>query len=198
MEAPPMEAQNQPSAPPPCVYVIFTAEIMPNTTESLLQSLANLAAQGVPEVYLLLSTPGGNVADGIALYNFLRGVPFRLTIHNIGNVDSIGNAVFLAADHRIACPNTTFMFHGVGFDSPATRYEEKILRERLEGILADQKRIGGIIVDRTSIPQDEVEGFFREAKTLTAELARERGIIHDIAEFNLPPNAPVVTFVFRR
>jgi hypothetical protein len=54
---------------------------------------------------------------GMTVYNVLRGLPCDLTIHNIGNVDSIGNAIFLAGKHRYACKNSTFMFHGVGFDS---------------------------------------------------------------------------------
>lgn len=65
------------------------------------------------------------------LYAFLRGVPFDLIVHNVGNVDSIGNAIFLAGQTRYACPQATFMFHGVGFDQHPGRLEEKILRERL-------------------------------------------------------------------
>jgi hypothetical protein len=90
------------------------------------------------------------------------------------------------------------MFHGVGFDKPAARYEEKNLREMLDGIGNDQKRIGSIITERTSIPQNEVEVLFREAQTKTAEFARDRGIIHEIREFQLPAGAPVISFVFQR
>ena len=46
--------------------------------------------------------------NGMNLYNFLRGLPIRLTTHNVGNVDSIGNAVFLAGEHRYACPHSPF------------------------------------------------------------------------------------------
>lgn len=135
---------------------------------------------------------------GITLYNFLRGVPFELIVHNIGNVDSIGNAIFLSGKVRYACAHSTFMFHGVGFDKPAARFEEKGLREMLDGIGNDQRRIGSIITDRTNITQDEVEGLFREAQTKTAEFARERGIVHEIREFQLPGGAPVISFVFKR
>ena len=81
--------------PPPVVYVSFSAEIIPATTESLIATLANCANQGVPEVYLLLSTPGGSVMHGLNLYNVLKSMPFTLTTHNVGNIDSIGNAIFL-------------------------------------------------------------------------------------------------------
>src|SRR5947208_681344 len=114
--------------------------------------MAQQANAGVPEVYLLLSTPGGGVMNGMNLYNVLRAMPFKLTTHNVGNVDSIGNAVFLAGEVRYACPHSTFMFHGVGFDvQGSVRLEEQGLRERLEGVLADQARIASIIEERSHI-----------------------------------------------
>jgi ATP-dependent Clp protease protease subunit len=193
-----MQPTEPAAAPPSRVYVIFTAEIVPQTVETLIQALSNLAQNQVPEVYMAFATPGGSVMHGITLYNFLRGMPFNLIMHNLGNVDSIGNAIFLAGKERYACAHSTFMFHGVGFDQPAARYEEKNLREMLNGIENDQRRIGSIITDRTNIPQDEVQAFFREAQTKTAEFARERGIVHEIREFDAPPGAPVVSFVFKR
>src|SRR5437016_5013321 len=144
--------------PPPVVYVTFSAEIVPQTTESLIATLSNLVNQGVREVCLLLSTPGGAVMCGMNLYNVLRGLPIHLTTHNVGNVDSIGNAVFLAGEKRLACPHSTFMFHGVGFEIPeGGRLEEKVLRERLDSLLADQKRIAAVIEERTTLDAEQVE-----------------------------------------
>jgi hypothetical protein len=64
----------------------------------------------------MLSTQGGSVMHGMNLYNLLRALPIELTIHNVGNVDSIGNVVFFAGSKRFAYAHSTFMFHGVGFD----------------------------------------------------------------------------------
>ena len=126
-------------APPQIVYVSFSAEIIPHTTESLIAVLTKAVNDGVNEVYLMLSTPGGSVMNGMNLYNIIGALPLKVTTHNVGNVDSIGNAVFLAGSTRYACPHSTFMFHGVGFDiKQGARLEEKFLRERLDGLLADQ------------------------------------------------------------
>lgn len=189
-----------PPAPtgPPLVYVSFSAEINPNTTESLIAALANCASQQVGEVHLLLSTPGGSVMNGINLYNVLRGMPFRLTTHNVGNVDSIGNAIFLAGDHRIACPHSTFMFHGVGFDGTGTHLDEKLLRERLDSVLADQLRIGSIIEERTALDAEQIAPLFREAQTKDAAYAVGTGIVHEISDVEIPPGAPVISLVFQR
>jgi ATP-dependent protease ClpP protease subunit len=79
-------------------YISFSAEINVNTTENLIAVLAQQANQGVDHVYLMLSTPGGAVMNGLNLYNVMRAMPFKITTHNVGNVDSIGNAVFLAGN----------------------------------------------------------------------------------------------------
>lgn len=185
---------------PECVYGLFTAEINQNTVESLIQTLSKISQQGIPEVYLAFSTPGGMVADGINLYNFLLGAPFKLTIHNIGNVDSIGNAIFLAGDQRYACKHSTFMFHGVGINinHQVGRIEKKQILEMLDGVNADQKRIGSIICEHTKISEKEVEGFFRETQTITAKLAHDRGVVHEIRKFSLPLGVPTFSFVFQR
>jgi ATP-dependent protease ClpP protease subunit len=181
------------------VYVSFSAEIIPQTTESLIAALSNCANQGVSEVRLLLSTPGGQVMNGINLYNVLRAMPFKLVTHNVGNVDSIGNAVFLAGRDRLACPHSTFMFHGVGFDAPSgLRFEEKFLRERLDGILADQNRIASIMEERTSLSAKQIKPLFREAKTKDATYAVSAGIVHKIEDVNIPAGAPVISLVFQR
>jgi len=161
--------------------------------------VANFVNQGVKQIYLLLSTPGGSVMHGMNLYNVLRSLPVELITHNVGNVDSIGNAVFLAGSKRFACPNSTFMFHGVGFDvRQQIRMEEKFLRERLDAIGADQKRIGDIIAQRTRISKEDIEKLFLEAQTKDAAFAAGCGIVEEIRDVQIPAGSPVVALVFQR
>jgi ATP-dependent Clp protease, protease subunit len=87
--------------------------------------MARLSNEGHQEVHLLLTTPGGSVMHGLTIYNVLRALPITLVTHNAGSVNSIGNAVFLAGARRYACPHSTFMFHGVGFDANNQRFEER-------------------------------------------------------------------------
>ena len=183
----------------PIVYVSFSAEINANTTESLIAVMSNCINLKVKEIYLLFSTPGGSVMNGINLYNVLKGMPFELTTHNVGNVDSIGNTVFLAGKHRYATATSTFMFHGVGFNTKQDqRFEEKLLRESLDGILNDQKRIGAVISQDTSLSEKEVAKLFLQAQTKDANFAVEKGIIQEIREVQIPAGVPIISLVFQR
>lgn len=180
-------------------YVSFSAEINPNTGESLIATMANLANQGVEQVTLAISTPGGGVPKGLTIYNTLRGMPFELITHNVGNVDSIGNAVFLAGDQRYACPHSTFMFHGVAAPvGEGGMLDRRALEERTEGILADEKRIGSIIKERTALSNSDVDSLFEHAQTKDATYAIGAGIVHEIKDIEFAPGVPVISLVFER
>lgn len=181
------------------VYVSFSAEINPQTTETLIAVLGEQVNKGATEIYLMFSTPGGSVMNGINLYNFMKALPLKLIIHNVGSVNSIGNVIFLAGQERYACPNSTFMFHGVGFDTtPGLRLEEKFLRERLDAIGQEQRRIESIIRNHTHLNARQVRNFFREARTKDADYALSVGIIHDIRDVQIPAGNPVISLVFQR
>ena len=86
-------------------------------------TIRNLCLQalqsGASEIELHLSTEGGNMTAGFALYFFLKSLPLPLTTHNIGSVESVGVVIFLAGQKRYACPGTRFLVHPLhwGFGS---------------------------------------------------------------------------------
>ena len=181
------------------VYISFSAEINPSTTEILINIMAECSNRNVQKVYLLFSTSGGSVMNGINLYNVLKGMPFELIIHNVGNIDSIGNAVFLASEQRYASSEATFMFHGVGFDSqPQERLEQKNLEEKLNNVLSDQRRIGSIIARHTNLNINQIATLFKQAQTKDVKYALDRGIIQDIREVQLTTGCPIISPIFKR
>jgi ATP-dependent protease ClpP protease subunit len=181
----------------PIIYFSFSADINQNTTENLITAMADCINKNVSKVYLLLSTTGGNVVNGLNVYNFLCGVPFELITHNVGNVDSIGNVVFLAGKKRYACPQATFTFHGVGYYiGQNQRLEENNLHEYLNNVLSDQKRIGAIICKHTKISISESEELFRSAQNKDVKFAIEKGIINEIKDVQIPTGTPTIPFIF--
>lgn len=181
-------------------YISLSAEINVMTTEQIIALSTSLVSQqGFNRLYYLISSPGGNVMNGFNVYNVLRGLPAKLAFHNVGNVDSIGNAIFLAGDERYACPHSTFMFHGVGFDvTGPIRIEQKNAQEMLDGIGADQLRIANILVERTHLDQAQALDLFKEARTKDATYAASVGIVTDIKDVNIPPGSPIFSLVFQR
>lgn len=177
----------QPATQPSVKYLSFSADIDRQTVQMLIQVMSKYQNDGVQEVYFMLSTTGGETQAGIHLYNFLRGLPIRLTFHNVGYVNSVGNVIFLAGDSRYANANATFMFHGVGFTlSQGQRFQEQQLRERLDSVLRDQGRLGQIIHERTELDEQAVAELFTKAETKDATWAAEHGLINETRDLQIP------------
>ena len=180
------------------VFISFGAEIDTRTSEQFLAATFNCIEKGFDHIHYLFSTPGGEVAAGIAMYNTLKGLPVEITMQNVGNVDSIGNAIFLAGKNRIACRHSTFMFHGVGFHVSNIRLEEQFLREKLDGVTAEHVKIGGIIADETTLKSEDINGLFRQASTKNADFALSNGIVQSIGDVFVPKGSPIIQLVFQR
>ena len=197
----PSGAPQSPSGAPqkPPAFISFSAEIVPHTSEALLNNVTQLSNDGYKTIHLLLSTPGGLVSLGISIYNVLRGLPIELITHNVGNVESIGAIIYLAGGKRYACPQTTFMLHGVSFTTiGSAQFFEKNLKERLASIQADHERIKAIYNERAGIDPERAEQFFLGESTLTAGEAVKEGIVHSIQPVTIPTGSPVLQLVFHR
>ena len=138
-----------------------------------------------------INSGGGEVVHGIAMYNAMRAMPYEITTHNVGSVNSIANVVFLGGQERFVCPASTFMFHGVGFNAAGfgnMRLEENTLKALLDTVLADHKRISGLFAERTGGKTTVKQGMqlFREQRTRNAEWAVDKGFATRIADFVFP------------
>ena len=145
----------------------------------------------------MLSSLGGSVKDGVTLYNYIKSLPAKTIIHNIGMVNSIANVIFLARNERYTAPHSSFLFHGVGFDIPQpTRLEEKELKEKSKVIERDQTLMSEIIAERTKLPIEEIRKLFLEARTKTPEEAKKIYLIQEIKEVKIPEGVKVFSLVF--
>jgi ATP-dependent protease ClpP protease subunit len=176
------------------LFIWFSAIVDQHSTDTLMNALVAAFNQGVRDVHLLISTAGGAIMNGMTLFNFLRGLPIRLTTHNVGNVDSIGNVIFLAGQTRYACAHSTFMFHGVAFTTTApSSFPEGTLSELLANVRSDQQRIANLIQERTRLTEAQVIGMFSRAETKNAQEALACGIIHEIRDVQVPNDAVVAS-----
>jgi ATP-dependent protease ClpP protease subunit len=175
-------------------YLFLSAEITQTAANQFTAYLAGLAGQMPARLIVAMNSGGGNVVSGIAMYNAMVAMPYPIITHNIGNVDSIANVIFLGGSERYACPGSTFMFHGVGFSGNGNeRLEENNLKAKLDTILADHNRISAILSARTQGNLSIRQGMslFKEQRTRDAQWAVDKGIVAAQREFTLPAGANV-------
>ncbi len=164
------------------VYINYFDGIDMNRARLLMDACTKIIAQFQPKtLYFLFASPGGDVTSGIALYNFLKALPQKIVMHNMSSVDSIGTVIFLAGDERYACPNTTFLFHGVETQvRKDSSFPLNKLREIASSLSKDQEKIAGIIAENTDISKEEVERFFASGESKDLSFAQSKKFIHGI------------------
>jgi ATP-dependent protease ClpP protease subunit len=177
-------------------HMIFSAPINGVTANSFAAQLVSLIPQGATKLTIGMTSGGGNVFAGIAMYNAMVAMPYTIVTHNIGNVDSIAAALFLGGSERYISPAATFMFHGVAFEGmQGERLDENVLRAKLDNVLADQKRISGIFATRAKLTVAQGMRLFRQQRTRGADWAKEKGFVHDVRAFDLPTGGNILMFV---
>lgn len=162
-------------------YIKFFAPVMPDSINALMQIVDRKISQGAKKMTLLISTPGGDVFQGMSAYNYLRGIPLEITTHNFGSADSIGVVLFCAGSKRLSVPHARFLLHGVmaNFPGPAS-LEEKQLEERLKGLQIDMGNIARIISDTVKKERQQILNDMLNRTTLYPEQAIQYGLVHEI------------------
>jgi ATP-dependent protease ClpP protease subunit len=151
-----------------------------------LQALQN----GASEIELHMSTEGGNMTAGFALYFFLKSLPVPLSTHNIGSVESVGVVIFLAGQKRYACPGTRFLVHPLhwGFGNLVAADHSRVSEWR-DCLDFDAERYASIFEEATrgaGARTDIRPHLTGNARIFDATEALDAGIIHAAVQARLP------------
>lgn len=162
-------------------YVKFFAPITADSINALMQTVDRKLSQGAKRMNLLISTPGGDVFQGLSAFNFLKGVPMEIYTQNFGSLDSIGIILFCAGTRRSCVPHARFLLHGVmaNFGGPVS-LEERQLEERLKGLQLDMGAIARIVANVTLKDPQIILNDMRNHLTLMGEQAIQYGLVDEI------------------
>lgn len=142
------------------------------------------------ELYFHISSTGGFVNDAKAFYGFLRALPCEIVMHNVGNIESVGNIVFVAGEKRYAVPASHFLLHGLTWNFAAAA---SVTRSQIEEIISILKQgeedIAQILVERTLLSKEEVFSLYGQGESKGLEYAIQKRIIHEIKPAKIPPDA---------
>jgi ATP-dependent Clp protease protease subunit len=137
------------------------------------------------DIHLYINSPGGIITAGLAIYDTMRFIKPDVSTMCIGQAASMGSFLLSAGakGKRYALPNARVMMHqpsggaqGTAADVEIQAREILYLRERLNRLYAEHT---GQPVERIS--RDVERDFF-----MSAEQAREYGLIDQILERRIP------------
>ena len=193
-----MDPTNNPAATESkTIYITYFDKIDALRVRGLMALCTQLISQYKPTVlHFLFSSPGGEVSAGITFYNFLKSLPVKIIMHNMGSIDSIATVIFLAGEERYAASHSTFLFHGVSLQINGGIHLSQ-LNEFRSGIQEDQNKIAGIIASNTKMKKKEIKNLFLQGESKTTSFAIEKGIINSVKQAIIPNGEMHITANFQ-
>ncbi|HAE93568.1 MULTISPECIES: ATP-dependent Clp protease proteolytic subunit [Hyphomonas] len=133
------------------------------------------------DIAMYINSPGGYVSSGLAIYDTMQYIRCPISTVCIGQAASMGSLLLAAGekDMRIALPNARVMLHqpSGGYQGVATDIER-----HAEEIIELKRRLNNIYVRHTGQDYDVIEKKLDRDTFLTAEEAREFGIVDKVFE----------------
>lgn len=117
-------------------------------------------------------------------------------MHNVGSIDSIANAIFLAGDERYATSTSVFLLHGItwNFQQPTTLTYSQ-MQEIISRFDSAEQLSAQIIEKHTKLTAAEVRELFRQGQSKNPQFALEKELIHEIREVIIPDGAPLHSII---
>jgi ATP-dependent Clp protease protease subunit len=133
------------------------------------------------EVSMYINSPGGIVTSGLAIYDTMQFVRPAVSTLCTGQAASMGSLLLAAGakDLRFALPNARIMVHqpSGGFQGQATD-----IMLHAQEILNLKRRLNEIYVKHTGQPLKKIEDALERDMFLTAEMAKDFGLIDKVLE----------------
>ena len=133
------------------------------------------------DVHLYINSPGGSISAGLAIYDTMQYVSCPIETVCIGSAASMA-AILLAAGapgKRYALPNARIMIHQPWGGVEGTAADIEI---QAEEILENREILNRILASHTGRTVDQIEVDTDRDKYLSAQEAREYGLLDEVME----------------
>lgn len=133
------------------------------------------------EIAMYINSPGGIVTSGLAIYDTMQYIRSPVSTVCIGQAASMGSLLLAAGEKglRICLPNARVMVHQ---PSGGFRGQASDIQRHAEDIIATKRRLNEIYVKHTGQSYDRVEKTLDRDHFMTAEEARDFGIVDRVYE----------------
>jgi ATP-dependent Clp protease protease subunit len=162
--------------------IFLTGQINDNLASLVTAQLLFLEAEDPKkEIYLYINSPGGLVTAGLGIYDTMQYVKPDISTLCIGQAASMGSFLLAAGTKgkRFSLPNSRVMVHqpSAGFQGQVTDIE--IHANEVSSL---KKRLNEIYSKHTGKSVDEVKSALERDNFMTAEVAKEFGLIDEVVE----------------
>ncbi|MET0529141.1 MAG: ATP-dependent Clp protease proteolytic subunit [Microvirga sp.] len=140
------------------------------------------------EISFYINSPGGVVTSGLSIYDTMQFIRCPVSTLCVGQAASMGSLLLTAGEKgmRFALPNARIMVH-----QPSGGYQGQVTDIMIHARESEalKRRLNEIYVNHTGRNYEEIERALERDNFMTAEAAREFGIIDQVIEKRPEPVA---------
>ena len=160
--------------------IMLSNEVNDDVASLIVSQLLFLESQDpAKDISLYINSPGGSVSAGFAIYDTMNYVKCDVSTICMGLAASMGAFLLSGGKKgkRYALPNAEIMIHQ---PSGGARGQETEIRIVAEQILKTRERLNRILSENTGQPLDVIARDTERDNYMTAEEAKEYGLIDEI------------------
>ena len=161
--------------------IIFLGEEVNDTSASIIvaQLLFLEAEDPSKDIHLYINSPGGSVSAGFAIYDTMNYIKCDVSTICIGMAASMGAFLLSGGTKgkRFALPNSENMIHQPSGGARGQATEIQIVAEN---ILKTKKKLNEILAANTGRSYEEIARDTERDNYMTAQEAKEYGLIDEI------------------
>lgn len=130
-------------------------------------------------INLRINSLGGDVFDGLAIYNVIKKRTAKTTVYIEGIAASIATIIALGADEVIMSENSLFMIHNA---SGGAMGESKDLQKTAQVLDKITRQLAEVYESKTGLSQEAIQDMMDEETWLNAQEAFDLGFIDTISD----------------
>ena len=159
--------------------IILSGEIDDNNANIIVGQLLYLDSLNHDDISIYINSPGGSITAGFAIYDTMNFIKSDVSTIAIGMAASMASILLTSGTKgkRFALPNSTVLIHQPLGGAQGQQTDIQIAAEE---ILKSRKKINQILHETTGQPLEKIQKDTERDNYLTAEEAKEYGLIDEI------------------
>ena len=162
--------------------IFLGSEVRDENANAICAQMLLLAAEDSDkDIWLYITSPGGSVTAGMAIFDTMQWVPNDVATVAMGMAASMGQFLLSAGTpgKRYATPHARVMMHQPSGGIGGTASDIKIQAEQMLHI---KRQMAELIAQHTGQPLEQIEKDSDRDRWFTAEEAREYGFVDHVVE----------------
>lgn len=141
-----------------------------------------IAESDIPLV-IRLNSPGGDVFEGISIYNLLKNSEREITVEVTALAASAASVIAMGADKLVMCKGSSLMIHEASSWAFGNKSD---IQKTLSALETVDKSLIDIYQSKTSLSEKEINDLLTKESWFTAQEAVDKGFADEVKDITEP------------